>query len=503
MASNIRRVAGTVMLAFAVVAIALGYWQFIAADSLLERTDNPRRLEAEARIPRGRILDRTGTQLAWSERRGEVMVRRYLSASVAHVTGFHSLRLGTTGIEQRYDSFLRGEQGSTVQRLRARLLGEQQVGSDVTITIDARLQQVAAEVLGDAPGAVVALDPKTGAVLAMASQPTFDAGAIDTIWDRLSQDASAPLVNRATQATYPPGSTFKLITAAAALDLGLVEPDAPFNCTTGVQIDGLAVDCRNHSHLARVNFQEAFAWSCNRTFAITGLLLGFAGPITSQLDDRPPSPRPWQSSGIGTSAGQLSHYAERFGFDREIPFELPVATSHLKGSGDWYPSLLAQTAFGQGELAATPLLMALSAATVANGGVMPTPYLGESVRDPVGSAASLRPAPGITRPAIPQSVIKPESAARLNEFMKASVDHAYAQRARIAGVAVAGKTGSAEAGPGRQTHSWFIGYAPADAPRIAVAVIMENRGSGSDFATPAAQRVMETALRLSGPERAV
>jgi peptidoglycan glycosyltransferase len=242
-----------------------------------------------------------------------------------------------------------------------------------------------------------------------------------------------------------------------------------------------------------VDFREAFAWSCNRTHALAGLQLGF-GPLA--LGDDLKRPMEWERQGIEPSAKRLEEYASRFGFGREIPFDLPVALSEVKGDGDWYPSLLAQTAFGQGEIRATPLLMALSAAAIANGGVVPAPYLGVEARAPNGAVSALnRPGGSIGR------VVRPEAAAVLNEMMVLSVDIAYAQQAKIPGVKVAGKTGTAETGPaGTTPHSWFIGYAPAENPRVAVAVIMENKGSGSDFATPAAQRVLKAGLDLYQPE---
>lgn len=494
----VRRLHTVLTIGFGLVALALGYWQFFRRDELIVAATNPRLVEEERRIVRGRILDRNGEVLAESRATPEGSERRYANPDMAHITGYHSLRYGDTNVEARFADYLRGARSADpLERLTTSLLHRRTVGSDIVLTADARLQRAAVEAMGGETGAVVALDPRTGAVLALASQPSFDPNTLDEAWGNLNRQEEEPLFNRATQAAYTPGSTFKLLTAAAAIDLGLVNVDAKFRCTTQMDLGGLKVDCANHRHLAEVNYREAFAWSCNRTFALTGLELG--GPGQLALADNLRRPLDWErngGNGIQPSVDRLQEYAGRFGFGKDIPFELPVTVSRLKGDVDWYPSLLAQTAFGQGELQATPLLMALSAAAVANGGVVPAPYLAAEARAVNGTRSSLhQPGGSLGR------AMKAETAAVLSEMMVLGVDAAYAQRARIPGVKVGGKTGTAESGPsGSQPHSWFIGYAPAGNPRVAVAVVLENKGSGSDFAAPVAQRVLAAALDLYKPE---
>ena len=495
MQRNVERLHTALLAGFVVVALALGYWQFFRQDEILGRTTNARLAEEAQRVVRGKILDRNGIVLAESTVTPDGIARRYAGPGVAPVTGYHSDRYGASNVEERYDEYLRGARSADpIRAFTDQLFHRRTVGSDITLTVDARVQQAAVDALGGAPGAIVALDPKTGAVLALASAPSYDPNGLEAGWEKLVQDQSRPLFNRATQSAYTPGSTFKLITAAAAVDLGLVEPNAKFRCTTPIDVDKLSMDCRNNAHVPVLDFREAFAWSSNRTFGLVGLELGIGLPKL-RLGDDLRRPYPWEGPGIGNSAKQLEEYAGRFKFGQQIPFDLPVAVGQLKNSGDWYPSLLAQTAFGQGELEATPMLMALAAATVANGGVMPEPSLALEVRAPTGAVTSLAKNGSLGR------VVKPESAALLNEMMVLSVEIAYAQNARIPGVKVGGKTGTAEAGQaGTTPHSWFIGSAPADNPRVAVAVMFEHRGSGSDFATPAAQRVMRAALEAYRPE---
>ena len=490
MQRNLARLELVLLAGFVVVALALGYWQFFRQDELLARSTNPRIAEEARRVVRGRILDRTGKALAENvPTPGGASERTYPAGGLAHLVGYHSERFGDSGIEGRYDDYLSGARSADpVDRAISALLHRPTVGSDVVLTVDARIQQSAVDVLGGQPGAVVVLDPKTGAILAMASAPTYDPAQVDERWEALLSDGSHPLVNRAIQSTYAPGSTFKVITGAAALDLNLVDPRAKFRCVDPIKIDNLQVDCKNHAHLANVDFREAFAWSCNRTFALTGLELGTQ---RLALADGLKAPFPWQNQ-LGRSAQRLEEYAGRFWIGRSVPFDLPVEAGQVKGEGEWYPSLLAQTGFGLGELAATPLQMALAEATVANGGAVPAPYVASEARSPGGATTTFNRGGGTLGQAISS-----KTAQTLNEMMVLSVDTAWAKPAAIAGMKVGGKTGTAEAGAAGSTpHSWFIGYAPADEPRVAIAVIMEHKGSGTDFATPAAHTVLKRALEV-------
>ncbi len=486
MEKHIFRLASILLLGFLVVAGALGYWQVWEADTLVARANNPRLQEEEARIARGTIVDRYGVVLARSV--GDTGRREYAYPALAHVLGYHSARFGSAGLEAVYDAYLRGARsGNLLSRLANQLLHRRPVGADLVLTLDAALVQVAAEALGDSAGAAVALDPRSGEVLAMVSTPYFDPARLDEQWEALRAAPSAPLVPRATEGLYTPGSVFKIVTAGAAIDLNRVLVDAPHDCTTDLVVEGFRIAQKNHPHLRRVTFAQDFAWSDNVTFAKIGLGLGTTGPI--DLDDAAPRPYPWEREGIAASVQRLLEYAKRFGFNQRIPFDLPVAVSKTAPREAFTPTELASTAFGQGQLQVTPLLMALIAATVANGGAMPAPYLVAAIRDPDGT---------LQRPHLPGSrlrqVVRPETAATLNRLMVQSVEEGYARPAKIPGVAVAGKTGTAEVGPDQAPHAWFVGYAPADNPRIAVAVVMEHRGSGAEAAAPAARRIMEAAL---------
>lgn len=493
--ANLRRTAAVLLACFGVIAFALGYWQVWRAADLGQDPANPRVADERVSQPRGRILDRNGQVLAESESTAQSTRRHYTDPSLVHTIGFHSDRFGDTNLEAAFDAQLRGERSvSPLDRLAQQLFHHSPAPNDLVLTIDKRVHDAAVDAMGKSDGAIVAIDPRSGAVLAMVSKPFFDPNASDDQLAKLQSAPAQPLFNRAVQALYVPGSTFKTVTATAALDTNLVDLNKPFLCTTAIKIGTYSVDCKNSQQIPRLTYKQAYAWSSNRVFGLTGLLLGFSelAPINPWLDDKPPGEYPWtqKASSVRASGDVLTEYARRYGFERSIPFDLPVAPSQVKKpSTEWTPELLVQTAFGQGEIQATPMQMALIAATVANGGRVPTPYLAAELRS--GGASHQ-----VHEPNQFFSIAGSADTARtLRDFMVEGVDRGYAAKAAIPGIKVGGKTGTAEVGDGT-SHSWFIGFAPADDPRIAVAVIMEHQGSGSDFATPAAQRVMRAALAV-------
>ncbi|MGI9147200.1 MAG: peptidoglycan D,D-transpeptidase FtsI family protein [Chloroflexota bacterium] len=491
--ANVRRTAVLLLACFGTVAAALGYWQVWRAADLGQDPANARIADARQTQSRGRILDRNGQVLGDSASTPQGLRRVYTDPSMVHTIGFHSDRFGDTNLEEAYDAALRGERPlSPLDRLAQQLFHRGPQPNDLVLTVDRRIHDAAVAALGKSDGAIVALDPHSGAVLAMVSHPFFDPNASDDQLASLQSDPAQPLFNRALQALYVPGSTFKTVTATAALDTNLVDLNQPFNCTTAIKVGTYSVDCRNSQHVPRLTYKQSYAWSSNRVFGLTGLLLGFPklAPINPWLDDKPPGAYPWaEGTSIQPSADVLVDYAGRFGFGRTIPFDLPMATSQMKlPSTEWTPELLVQTAFGQGEIQATPMQMALVAAAVANDGRVPTPYLAAELRGGGGAVRQIhQPGQSFSRAG------SSATASALLSFMVEGVDNGYAAKAAIPGVKVGGKTGTAEVGDGT-SHSWFIGFAPAENPRVAIAVIMEHQGSGSDFATPAAQQVIRAAL---------
>lgn len=480
MTVNIRRVALLIMGLFVGVSLALPYWQFIEAPNLLVRADNARPQEEERRIQRGRILSADGQELAVSRRDAAgVTTRSYTYNPLAATVGYWSPTRGAGGIEAARDLDLRGQGRLTsLDALARRLMHYPVIGDDVVLTIDLRLQRLADEALGSRNGAIVLLNANTGAVLAMASHPYFDPNRLDADWTKISADPARPLINRATQGLYTPGSTFKTVTLAAALEAGKVSPTSVFSYTLRPP-DGQhalwwhngpnGITCANHpDNKMPLDLTAVYAWSCNVAFAEIGLDLG---------------------------PEVYSDFAARFGLGTVIPLELPVAASrlyhtpnYLLGPERFYA--LASTAFGQGELAVTPLQMALVAAAVANEGAIPRAYLVAQVRDLQGRVGE-EAQPGAWRRAM-----TPQAASLERAIMTASTEWGWARTAKVAGVNMGGKTGTAETGdPSKPPHSWFIGWAQGKSATYAIAVIKEFTGYGSDEAAPAAKKVLEAAVK--------
>ncbi|RME48072.1 MAG: penicillin-binding protein 2 [Chloroflexi bacterium] len=475
--NGILRLATVLLLAFILIGAAIPYWGVVRAQELTARPDNPRLVEAERRLDRGRILDRNGQVLVRSNIDADgIAHRRYPYPQLAPVLGYWSLKHGTAGIERAFNDPLRALPMSFRASLDQWLYHRLPVGHDVVLTIDLELQRVADQALGDVRGAVVLLDAQSGAILAMASHPTFDPARIDEDFARLKDDPGRPLLNRATQGRYPPGSTFKTVTLAAALQEGLVYPGQMFeDGDETLYVEGFPIHCDNNPRgVNRFDLAHAYAYSCNLTFARLGLELG---------------------------TKRFKEYAGRFRIGREIPLEIPTATSQLANDPLLMSQvLLASTAFGQGELLVTPLNMALVAATIANNGVMPQPYLAEQIQPRDAEPSAIRNTQYAVRNRRILGVpITEATAQQVRDIMITSVQDGYARRAQIPGAVVGGKTGTAQlGGEDTEPHAWFIGWAQKagdpDARTYAIAVIVENGGEGSLVATPIAQQVLQAAV---------
>lgn len=465
MPARIGHVALIFLFGFLVLTAGASYWQVIRGEDLNSRPSNPRVAELSAREERGTIWSADGVALARSER-GQDNIRRriYRFPSLAHTIGYVSIRYGVSGLEERYAGELGGARaGDALAQLWRRMDAGTLRGDDLVLTVDTRIQEAAAQALGDRPGAVVALDPKTGAVLAMVSSPTFDPNRLAEEGEALINDPGMPLINRAIQGEYAPGSVFKTITAAAGLETDAYQQNSRFTCVNALVVQGFVIPCKGPPPGVReYDFAHAYAWSVNATFAEIGLRVG---------------------------GQELAATARRMGFDERIPFDLPVAESHLLRSGSAFDEvLLANTAFGQGQLSVTPLQMALVAAAVANNGTIMQPYIVSEVRGADGSVRHTHQARAW------RQAITPQTAAALRGFMVTAVREGFGAAAAVPGIQVGGKTGTAETGAD-ETHAWFTAIAPAEDPRIVVAVIVENAGQGSSVAAPIAASVIASALK--------
>lgn len=484
------KIAAALSLGFVLLSLQLLRQQFIVAPALAERPVqtavgqiiNPRVLNSELRVQRGRIFDRSGVEIAGRVVTPTGLVRRtYPEPAAANLVGYYSPTVfGRSGLELAFDDYLAGRKGDPIGEFRNRMLHQALVGSDVYLTLDARLQRLGQKLLGNRRGAVVVLQPRTGEVLAMVSGPSFDpalltpdptksaseeATRIRTEWNRILNAGDSRLLNRAAQGLYSPGSTFKTITAAAAIDTGTARPEDVYQDPGRFVVQGHVIRDPNRPDPTKVNWTlaDGYAYSLNAVFAQVGLQVGTAG---------------------------IREYGRRLYYERDIPFDLPVRRSQLASSTAFLdnPVALADTAIGQGQLLSTPLEVALTTAAIANGGVMPEPYLVSGVRTAGGLNVYTRGYRPLT------TAVRPETAAALTQMMIRTVQVGSGTTAQIPGIQVAGKTGTAQLGAGLP-HAWFTAFAPANDPKVAVAVLVENGGEGYSVAAPIARDMIRAALQ--------
>jgi len=438
------------------------YMQVITGPSIAAKPYNPRHALLDQH--RGRILASDGSVLA-ETRHGK---RIYFNGpALAQTVGYVSQRYGTSGIEDAYDAALTppdatGDLAAQAGQVTQAFSGKsaEPRGADVVTTLNVAIQQTLyARLALHARGAGVVLDPRTGAVLAMASVPTYDPNAINTIFADLTTAPHSPLINRATGGLYPPGSTFKIFTAAAALDSGAVTMDSQFSDPGYFTIGNYTVHDDEGEVLGTLDLTGAFAKSSNVDFAQIALKMG----VDTFYD-----------------------YAQRWGLGQSLDFQLPAERDRLPAKNEVYPGILAQMGFGQASLLVSPLRMALIASTVANGGVEPRPYIVRQIKK-AASVSGFGPAQ-LLQP------ISTDTAQNVKNMMVAVVKEGTGTSAALAEVAVAGKTGTAT-NPAGQAHSWFVCFAPADAPRVAVAIVVENAGYGAAVAAPIAREVLRVALK--------
>jgi peptidoglycan glycosyltransferase len=472
MKAPILRLYGTVVLLFAVLIGFTSYWSVFDAEALRNEPLNHRDELQEQRIPRGAIRTTDGQVIAASAKRADKTYRRrYPQGELfGHPVGYSFANLGSSGLEAEYNDRLTDRHSELVTVFDS-LLGRKREGQDLETTLDADVQRVAASGLSSTPsgkGAVVAMDVRTGAVRAMVSAPGFDPNNLDDkkTFSRLSTDAeSTPLVNRATQSRFPPGSTMKAVTAAAALDSGEYTPDSSISGKNGKVISGVPLQ----------NFGGEDFGSITLTFALTNSVNTVFGEIGEKL---------------GKST--MKDYMERFGFDALPPIDLPE--SQLTASGERLPNgkLIKPTndavdvgrmAIGQDKLVVTPLQMASVAQTIGNGGVRMKPYLVAKSFDADGRTQLDRD------PDEAERVMSEESAAALTGMMQQVVKEGTGTAAALSGVDLAGKTGTAELNNNGLNDLWFIGF--TDRHAVAVMVERVQGGTGGTVAAPIAKAVLE------------
>ncbi len=452
---RIIRVLVVVCLMFLSLVTYLLYFNMFQAETVATNPYNKRQWEDEKFVKRGNIFDRDGVLLAETVVDGDSRIRKYPKGNLySHVIGYYSQTYGKSLLEMSYDKELLGQGDITIN------FNELRSGYDLTLTIDDDLQAYAHSQIKGKQGAVVALEPSTGKVLAMVSCPDFapDAKSLEANWKDIVEREDAVLLARATQAAYPPGSTYKIATTVGAYENGRTAET--FQDNGMFKKDSLEVWNYGKQSYGTLTFKQAFEKSVNSVFCDIGYDMG--GDKTKEI-------------------------AERFGVNKEIKFDIPLIKSTI-AYPKMYPADAALVSIGQGQLLMTPLHVAMMGAAVANGGKMMQPYLVDRVSTASGVNLSA------AKPSVIGTVMDSACAAYLDELMRGVVSEGTGTSCRISGITVAGKTGTAE-NETDKSHAWFVGYAPAENPKIAVAVLLEyDGGSGGTNAGPIARNVMKKYL---------
>jgi peptidoglycan glycosyltransferase len=486
-----RLAVGTIVLLSALI-VGTTYWQTFAVAGLADRQDNALASVAQFTVDRGKIYAGYRRVLLATNVKKKVAgqtyyFRKYPNGYLApHVVGYSTQSRSRAGLERSQNDYLTGANGdlsSVTKHELDKLTGVTIKGNDIDLALNVRAQETAVRQLRGKCGAAVAIQPQTGRILALASSPTYNPNAVEKSFSAITRirtaacPIAAPLLNRATQGLYPPGSTFKVVTASAALDSGVFKPTSTFYDPGYCEEYGKRVSNAGNPEspetFGTVTLAQGLQHSINSVFCNVGKRIG---------------------------AGKILDYAERFGFYRSPDVELPADTQSPSGlyrkhkpykpKHPEYQVDPGRLAFGQERLLVTPLQMAMVASTVANGGVLMQPHLIDDVRAPDGSIVHR------VRPHKVRRVISPTTAGQLTQMMESVVTGGTATNLQIPGVRLAGKTGTAETNVNGKYDTWFIAFAPAEKPEVAVAVALENQtGFGATTAGPIAKSLVEAILR--------
>lgn len=448
-------------LLFLSIIIYLTYFQVFQAATIVKNPYNRRQWQREENTVRGTIFDRNGVVLATTEMEGDQMTRRYpYNQLYSHIVGYSHKQYGRAGIEAFYNDELLGlTSDQVVSKIIDRISGDRIKGNHLYLTLNHQLQQKAEALLKGKTGAIVAIDPSTGEILAMVSKPDYDPNQLAANWDSLIINERSPLLNRGISGLYPPGSTFKPVMAAAVLETAGIETE--YECNGSITIDGYTLSDYDGKGHGPLDLRRSIIVSCNTNFA----------RMAQELGSR-----------------RVMDITSRFLIGNSLSGDIPIQRSRFPYQGTLSPTELAAVSIGQGKLLVTPLHMAMATAVFANEGMMPQPRLVKEIQSHDG-----KPLRELSIDSI--RVIQPNVANEVKEMMVAAVQEGTGRNARINGVKVAGKTGTAQNETG-ESHAWFVGFAPADDPQIVVAVLLEQEGNtGGATAAPIARELMREALR--------
>jgi len=467
MKKRIEDIAILYSLLFAALIVYLSFIQIINRDLFYQNEKNPRIVE-NIRF-RGNIYDRKGELLATTRVEKNQPERVYPGGALLEpILGYCHFRLGNEGIEKYQNSRLAGKKlPENIYEAFSFINGKKLTGCDIYLTIDKGIQKACTDAMGSRKGAVVVLNPRTGEILALVSIPAYDPDGIEKNWEKLRKDPSTPLVNRAIDGRYPPGSTFKVFSLAVALELGYVTRDSEFTCPGHFDIGNYRVhDAEGGSH-GSLNTEEALVSSCNIAFAQIGLKIG---------------------------RQNFCAFAEAFRLLEPFNIGVPVRGATFPEPSDMSEGGLAQSAFGQGSIALSPLHLALVFSSIANEGKIMKPFAIKGIRSREGTDIFN------THPQVWAQPVSSSTAETVKDMMVQVVERGTGYKSRIPGIAVAGKTGTAE-NPHGESHAWFSAFAPAHRPEYLVVVIVENGGYGGRVAAPIAQPILQFCLQNRKEEK--
>jgi peptidoglycan glycosyltransferase len=476
--TSIKKVMVVFLLCFLAIISYLTYFEIFKAPAVTLKPENRRLWVIRNEVLRGTIFDRNGIPLTKSTKIDQERQKREYTggAMFSHVIGYEDIRYGLTGLEKKYDSELMASDGTVTSFING-LKGEKEdkVGNNLKTTLDYNLQKQAFELLGDSRGAVVALNPKTGEILAMVSKPSYDPNDLKGLMDSIKAAdkksdiiKNSPLTNRATAGLYPPGSTFKVVTAIAALENIKGIMNKTINDTGKLVFNAKESMSNDEGEvLGNINFQQAFVHSSNVYFGQLGLDLG---------NDK------------------LKSVAERLFFNKNLRADgIAIENSQFPTFKNYEKGNIAQSAIGQSSVLASPMEMALITSAIANDGVSMMPQIVKEIWDSKGKLIKK------IEPKSSGEVMSKDTSKTMKDFMRLVVKEGTGQSAAINGIEVCGKTGTAEHNDDpaldELPHSWFIGFAPYDNPQIAVAVIVESGGYGSGKAANIASQIMKSGLK--------
>ena len=444
---------------FALICLYLLYFNLFQSRQIASNSYNRRLRESGGNVIRGSILDKNGDVLVKSAKYKAGVKRTYVYPRYfSHVIGYSSANYGSSGIEALYNKELMSS-NDTIEGLRSKINDYYIKGNDISLTLDRSLQVYASDQLRGKKGAIVVLRPDTGEILALVSKPDFDPSGIQNNWDNLINDKKSPLLNRASEGLYAPGSIYKLIMTSSILKNNLQNND--IECTGEVNVDGYIIKDSDGKAHGKVTLSDALKYSCNSYFIKQGLQLG--------------------NNNLYTEAG-------KFKLNKKFQTDIRVSGSIFPSNTD--KRSIAQQSIGQGEVLMTPMHAAMITAAIANDGVMMQPYVVKSI---IGSENKVIKE---FKPKQTGRIIDKNTADTIKAMMIEVVNSGTGTRAKVSKVTVAGKTGTAEVAGDKKSHAWFVGFAPAENPEIAIAVLVENGGGGGSAAAPIASKVLKKALSL-------